>query len=132
MTDFYKKNRKKIILVAFLFFLFFGGWWNIRYNLPKTVEVAVRLFLGPTFKSSSIDFQKNKIIIKDFILADDNEVIIDVPKVEILYSKESLKNFRIEEIIVADGIANITRRKNGDINIVAAFTGNSEKNEEVM
>lgn len=131
MTDFYKKNRKKIILVTFLFFLFFGGWWNIRYNLPKTVEVAVRLFLGPTFKSSSIDFRKNKIIIKDFILADDNEVIIDVPKVEILYSKESLKNLRIEEIIVADGIANITRRKNGDINIVAAFTGNSEKNEEV-
>lgn len=130
MTDFYKKNRKKLIFVTFLFLLFFGVAWNIKYNLPKTVEVVVRLFVGPTFKSSSIEFEKEKIVIKDFILADGEEVIIDTPKVEILYSKDILKRKRIDEIIIDGGTANITRRKNGDINIVAAFTGESEPEEE--
>lgn len=130
MTDFFKRNRKKLIFVAFLFLFFFGGWWSIKYNLPKTVEVVVRLFVGPTLKSSSIDFQKNKVVIKDFVLADGDEVIIDTPEVDILYSKESLKKFRIEEIILNGGTANITRRKNGDINIVAAFAGESKEEDE--
>lgn len=129
MTDFFKINRKKLIFVTFLFLFFFGGWWAIKYNLPKTVEVVVRLFVGPTLKSSSIDFQRDKVVIKDFLLADGEEIIIDTPEVDILYSKESLKNFRIEEIILNGGIANITRRKNGDINIVAAFAGESKEEE---
>lgn len=129
MTDFFKRNRKKLIFVTFLFLFFFGGWWTIKYNLPKTVEVVVRLFVGPTLKSSSIDFQKDKVVIKDFLLADGEEVIIDTPEVDILYTKESLKNFRIEEIILNGGTANITRRKNGDINIVAAFAGESKEDE---
>ncbi len=130
MTDFFKNHRKKTIFVTFLFLLFFGGWWSVKYNLPKTVEVVVKLFVGPTFKSSSITFEKNRVVIKDFILADGDEVIIDTPQVDILYSEESLKKFRIEEIIVNGGTANITRRKNGDINIVAAFTGESEPSED--
>ena len=129
MTDFFKRNRKKLIFVTFLFLFFFGGWWTIKYNLPKTVEVVVRLFVGPTLKSSSIDFQKDKVVIKDFLLADGEEVIIDTPEVDILYTRESLKNFRIEEIILNGGTANITRRKNGDINIVAAFAGESKADE---
>lgn len=129
MTDFFKRNRKKLIFVTFLFLFFFGGWWTIKYNLPKTVEVVVRLFVGPTLKSSSIDFQKDKVVIKDFLLADGEEVIIDTPEVDILYTRESLKNFRIEEIILNGGTANITRRKNGDINIVAAFAGESKEDE---
>lgn len=129
MTDFFKRNRKKLIFVTFLFLFFFGGWWTIKYNLPKTVEVVVRLFVGPTLKSSSIDFQKDKVVIKDFLLADGEEVIIDTPEVDILYTRESLKNFRIEEIILNGGTANITRRKNGDINIVAAFAGESKEAE---
>lgn len=127
MTDFFKQHKKKTIFVTFLFLLFFGGWWTVKYNLPKTVEVVVKLFLGPTFKSSSIDFEKNRIVVKDFILADGDEIIIDTPQVDILYSKESLKKMRIEEIVINGGTANITRRKNGDINIVAAFTGSSEE-----
>ena len=131
MTEFFKKNRKKLIFVTFLFLLFFGGWWNLKYNLPKTIEVIVKIALGPTFKSSSINFEKEKIVIKDFVLADGDEVIIDTPEVDILYSKESLKKFRIEEIVINGGTANITRRKNGDINIVAAFTGGTkESNDE--
>ena len=130
MADFYKRNRKKLIFVTFLFLLFFGGWWNLKYNLPKTVEVVVRLFLGPTFKSSSIDFEKNRIVIKNFVLADGEEVIIDTPRVDILYSPESLKAMRVEEIIVNGGVANITRRENGDINIVAAFTGGTKPEDE--
>lgn len=129
MTDFFKRNRKKLIFVTFLFLFFFGGWWTIKYNLPKTVEVVVRLFVGPTLKSSSIDFQKDKVVIKDFLLADGEEVIIDTPEVDILYTRESLKNFRIEEIILNGGTANITRKKNGDINIVAAFAGESKEDE---
>ena len=129
MTDFFKRNRKKLIFVTFLFLFFFGGWWTIKYNLPKTVEVVVRLFVGPTLKSSSIDFQKDKVVIKDFLLVDGEEVIIDTPEVDILYTRESLKNFRIEEIILNGGTANITRRKNGDINIVAAFAGESKEDE---
>lgn len=129
MTDFFKRNIKKLIFVTFLFLFFFGGWWTIKYNLPKTVEVVVRLFVGPTLKSSSIDFQKDKVVIKDFLLADGEEVIIDTPEVDILYTRESLKNFRIEEIILNGGTANITRRKNGDINIVAAFAGESKEDE---
>ena len=111
MTDFFKRNRKKLIFVTFLFLFFFGGWWTIKYNLPKTVEVVVRLFVGPTLKSSSIDFQKDKVVIKDFLLADGEEVIIDTPEVDILYTRESLKNFRIEEIILNGGTAKQTHHK---------------------
>lgn len=134
MTDFCKRNRKKLIFVAFLFLFFFGGWWTIKYNLPKTVEVAVRLFLGPTFKSSSIDFLEDRIVVKNFVLADGDEVIIDTPQVDVLYYngalKETIDNLRIGEIVVNGGTANITRRANGDINIVAAFTGGTKDEEE--
>lgn len=130
MTEFCKKHKKKIIVVSFLFFLFFGGFLNLKYNLPKTVEVLTGLFVGPKFKSSKIIFDKDKIVVKDFVLQDKKEVIISSPEVEILYDDESLKNYRIKEIIMNGGQANITRRKNGDINIVAAFTGSSDDSKE--
>ncbi|WP_101475036.1 hypothetical protein [Fusobacterium sp.] len=130
MTEFVKRHKKLISVVTFLFLLFFGGIYTIKHNLPKTVEILTGAFLGPKFKSSDIIFEKNKIIVKDFILQDKDEVIIKSPEVDILYTKESLKNLRIKEIIVNGGEANITRRKNGDVNVVAAFTGGSDDKPE--
>lgn len=130
MTDFYKRHKKLMITVAFLFLLFFGGFWSVKYNLPKTVEVLTGIFLGPKFKSSNIVFEKNRIVVKDFVLQDKDEVIIKSPQVDILYGDDWLKTKRIQEIIVNGGEANITRRKNGDINVVAAFTGSSDSEEE--
>lgn len=125
MTEFYKLHKKKIIVISFLFLLFFGGYWNLRYNLPKTIEFITGIVLGAKIKSSDIVFEKNKILVKDFALEDKKDTIISAPEVEILYSKESLKKFRVEEIIVDGGQATIVREKNGDINVVAAFVGRS-------
>ena len=117
MTEFYKLHKKKIIVISFLFLLFFGGYWNLRYNLPKTIEFITGIVLGAKIKSSDIVFEKNKILVKDFALEDKKDTIISAPEVEILYSKESLKKFRVEEIIVDGGQATIVREKNGDINV---------------
>lgn len=129
MKEFYQKNKKKVIALLTTLFIFIGGYWSVVYHLPKTIEVIVQMVLGTTISSSSIEFKENKIEVKDLKIINKKEVIIDAPKVDILYSKKSLEELRIEEIIIYDGIANITREKNGDINIVAAFTGGSKENE---
>lgn len=128
MKEFYRNNKKKIITGLSLLFILAGGYWSVRYHLSKTVEVILQIALGPKISSSSIEFKKYGLIeIKDLKLVSNKKTIIDAPKVELLYSKESLKKLRIEEIIIYDGTANITREKNGDINIVAAFTGSSKE-----
>lgn len=128
MKEFYKRNKKKVITGVSILFLLLGGYWSVRYHLPKTVEVIVQIITGAKIASDSIEFTEfGKIEIKNLKLSNKNKVIIDAPKVEILYSEESLKKFRIEEIILYDGTANITREKNGDINIVAAFTGGTKE-----
>lgn len=131
MKEFYQKNKKKVIAMLTTLFVFIGGYWAVVYHLPKTIEVIVQMVLGTTISSSSIEFKENKIEVKDLKIINKKEIIIDAPKVDILYSKKSLEDLRIEEIIIYDGIANITREKNGDINIVAAFTGGTkeEKNK---
>ena len=133
MKEFYKNNKKKIITGLSLLFILAGGYWSVRYQLSKTVEIILQIALGPKISSSSIEFKEFGLIeIKDLKLINKKKTIIDAPKVELHYSKESLKKLRIEEIIVYDGIANITREKNGDINIVAAFTGDSkEENNKI-
>ncbi|MHD0317964.1 translocation/assembly module TamB domain-containing protein [Fusobacterium sp. THCT1E2] len=128
MKEFYNNNKKKIITGLSLLLILAGGYWSVRYHLSKTVEVILQIALGPKISSSSIEFKRYGLIeIKDLKLINNKKTIIDAPKVELLYSKESLKKLRIEEIIIYDGIANITREKNGDINIVAAFTGESKE-----
>lgn len=130
MKEFYQKNKKKVIALLTTLFIFLWGYWAVIYHLPKTIEVIVQMVLGTRISSSSIEFKENKIEVKDLKIINKKEIIIDAPKVDILYSKNSLENFRIEEIIIYDGIANITREKNGDINIVAAFTGGTKESEE--
>ena len=128
MKEFYKNNKKKIITGLSLLLILAGGYWSVKYHLSKTVEIILQIALGPKISSSSIEFKRYGLIeIKDLKLINNKKTIIDAPKVELLYSKESLKKLRIEEIIIYDGIANITREKNGDINIVAAFTGESKE-----
>lgn len=128
MKEFYKNNKKKIITGLSLLFILAGGYWSVRYHLSKTVEIILQIALGPKISSSSIEFKKYGLIeIKDLKLVNNKKTIIEAPKVELLYSKESLKKLRIEDIIIYDGTANITREKNGDINIVAAFTGGSKE-----
>ena len=126
MKEFYQKNKKKVITMLTTVFVFLGGYWAVVYHLPKTIEVIVQMVLGTTISSSSIEFKENKIEVRDLKIINKKEIIIDAPKVDILYSKKSLEDLRIEEIIIYDGIANITREKNGDINIVAAFTGGTK------
>lgn len=127
MKEFYQKNKKKIITFSTIFFLFIGSYWAVVYHLPKTIEVVVQMILGTKISSTSIEFKENKIEVKNLKISNKKEIIIDAPKVDILYTKESLENLRIKEIIIYDGIANITREKNGDINIVAAFTGGTKE-----
>lgn len=128
MKEFYKNNKKKLIAGLSLLLILIGGYWSVKYHLPKTIEVILQIALGPKISSSSIEFKKYGLIeIKNLKLINNKKIIIDAPKVELLYSKESLKKLRIEEIIIYDGTANITREKNGDINIVAAFTGESKE-----
>ncbi|WP_294707699.1 translocation/assembly module TamB domain-containing protein [uncultured Fusobacterium sp.] len=129
MKEFYQKNKKKVITMLTTVFVFLGGYWAVVYHLPKTIEVIVQMVLGTTISSSSIEFKENKIEVRDLKIINKKEIIIDAPKVDILYSKKSLEDLRIEEIIIYDGIANITREKNGDINIVAAFTGGTKEDK---
>lgn len=128
MKEFYKNNKKKIITGLSLLLILAGGYWSVRYHLSKTVEIILQIALGPKISSSSIEFKRYGLIeIKNLKLVNNKKTIIEAPKVELFYSKESLKKLRIEDIIIYDGTANITREKNGDINIVTAFTGGSKE-----
>lgn len=124
------KIGKKTKIVLFLIFIFLTATWNLTYNLPKTIETVTGIILGTKLKSKSIKRLGNKILIKDFQIVTKEEKILDTPLVEIVFTKENLKKFRVDEIIVNSGEANITRLKGGDINIVRAFAGESKEEEK--
>lgn len=125
IENFYKNHKKITIVCSSIFIFLFFLFLNLKYNLPKTVEFMTNMILGTKFISSDIEFKKDKIIIKDFILRRKDEDIIIAP--EVLIDIEGIiKTGRIKEISVENGESNITRYKNGDVNIVAAFTGDSK------
>lgn len=125
-----EKIGKKTKIIIFLILIFLTIAWNLTYNLPKTIERVTGIVLGTKLKSKSIKKMGNKILIEDFEIVTKDEKIIATPLVEIVFSKENLKKLRIDEIIVNGGVANITRLKGGDINIVRAFTGESKEKEK--
>ena len=86
MKEFYQKNKKKVITMLTTLFVFLGGYWAVVYHLPKTIEVIVQMVLGTTISSSSIEFKDNKIEVRDLKIINKKEIIIDAPKVDILYS----------------------------------------------
>lgn len=120
------EKYKKIIFIALPIFIFLSGGLLVKYNLPKLVEVILKLALGPTISSQEIKFPKfGEIDIKDVVLSKGNDTMVKAPQVVITYSKESLKNFRLKEINVENPWVHIER--NGEnVNIVNAFSSGGE------
>lgn len=116
------EKYKKLIFIFLPIFIFLSGGLLIKYNLPKIVELILKVAVGPTISSQEIKFPKfGEIDITDVVLSDKNKVIVKAPKVIITYSKESLKNFRLKEIDVKKPWVHIVRE--GDkVNIVDAFS----------
>ncbi|MGL5088676.1 MAG: translocation/assembly module TamB domain-containing protein [Cetobacterium sp.] len=113
---------KKLIFVTFPLFIFLSGALLIRINLPKIVEIILKVAIGPTISSQEIKFTKfGEIEIKKLVLSKNDKDIIRAPKVIITYSKESLKNFRLKEINLENPWIHI-ERKGSVVNIVEAFS----------
>lgn len=116
------EKYKKIIFIFLPLFILLSGGLLVKYQLPKIVEVILKVVVGPTISTQEIKFPKfGEIDIKNLTLSKDKKVIIASPSVKILYSKESLKKLRLQEIIVNDPWVNI-HRKGEDVNIVDAFS----------
>lgn len=119
---FFKKNKKKFFLVYLpLFFILVGGY-SIKYHLPKVVELILRVTVGPKISSDKITFVKfGEIEVENVVIKEKKEVLVKSPKVKIFYTKESLKNLRLKEILVYDPDVYLVR-KDSDVNIVSAFS----------
>lgn len=116
------EKYKKLIIISLPIFIFLSGGLLIKYNLPKVVELILKIAVGPTISSQEIKFSKfGEIDITDVVLSKGEDIIVKAPKVVITYSKESLKNFRIKEINVERPWVHI-ERKGENINIVDAFS----------
>uniref|UniRef100_UPI002629039A hypothetical protein n=1 Tax=uncultured Cetobacterium sp. TaxID=527638 RepID=UPI002629039A len=116
------EKYKKIIFIFLPIFILLSGGLLVKYQLPKIVEVILKVVVGPTISTQEIKFPKfGEIDIKNLTLSKGKKVIIASPSVKILYSKESLKKLRLQEIIVNDPWVNI-HRKGEDVNIVDAFS----------
>lgn len=120
------EKYKKLIIVSLSIFIFLSGGLLIKYNLPKVVEIILKIAVGPTISSQEIKFPKfGEIDITDVVLSKGDDVIVKAPKVVITYSKESLKNFRLQEINVEKPWVHI-ERKGENVNIVDAFSSGSK------
>lgn len=124
------EKYKKIIFIALPFFIFLSGGLLVKYNLPKVVEVILKLALGPTISSQEIKFPKfGEIDIRDVVLSKGDDTMVKAPKIIIKYSKESLKKFRLTEINVENPWVHI-ERKAENVNIVNAFSSGGEPNPD--
>ena len=123
------ENHKRLKIVFFSLFIFLSGGLLVKYNLPKVVEIILKLAVGPTISSQEIKFPKfGEIDITNVVLSKGNDIIVKAPKVVITYSKNSLKNFRLEDIDVENPWVNI-ERKGENVNIVDAFSSGDKKGE---
>ncbi|MGL5961885.1 MAG: hypothetical protein ACRCZ0_08015, partial [Cetobacterium sp.] len=112
---------KKFIIIVFPLFIFLSGGLFVKYNLPKIVEIVLKLALGPTISSQEIKFPKFGVIdITEVSLSKGNDTMVQAPKVIITYSKD-FKNFRLKEIKVLNPKVHI-ERKGSNVNIVEAFS----------
>ncbi|WP_407536160.1 hypothetical protein [Cetobacterium somerae] len=120
------EKYKKLIIISLSIFIFLSGGLLIKYNLPKVVEIILKIAVGPTISSQEIKFPKfGEIDITDVVLSKGDDVIVKAPKVVITYSKESLKNFRLKEINVEKPWVHI-ERKGESVNIVDAFSSGTK------
>lgn len=120
------EKYKKLIIISLSIFIFLSGGLLIKYNLPKVVEIILKTAVGPTISSQEIKFPKfGEIDITDMVLSKGDDVIVKAPKVVIIYSKESLKNFRLKEINVEKPWVHI-ERKGESVNIVDAFSSGTK------
>ena len=116
------EKYKKLIIILLSLFIFLSGGLLVKYNLPKIVELILKVAVGPTISSQEIKFPKfGEIDITDVVLSKGDDTIVKAPKVIITYSKESLKNFRLNEIKVENPWVHI-ERKGESVNIVDAFS----------
>lgn len=120
------EKYKKLIFIFLPIFIFLSGGLLIKYNLPKVVEIILRVAIGPTISSQEINFPRFGIIeVRGLVLSSKKNVIVKAPKVVINYSRESLRNFRLEKIDVENPWVNI-ERKGSNVNIIEAFSNGKE------
>lgn len=102
----------------------------IKYQLPKTVEIILRLVVGPKISSSKIKFIKfGEIEIQNVKIEKKGEKIVEAPKVLIEYDKESLKKLRLKRIKVFSPKVYLIK-KNNNINIIEAFSSGEKSNKK--
>lgn len=120
---------KKIFYIVIPLVFIWGIYYTAINNLPWVVEKILKIAVGPEISSSSIKFPKfGEIDIKDVKLKTLGKTIIAAPEIKITYSKESLLNFKLDEINVYNPEVIIVR-KDSDINIVNAFSSGSSSEE---
>lgn len=91
------------------------------YQLPAVIRAIVLGKYGTEISIESIDFPRfGEIVAKNIKIKRDNKILATSEKVDILYNKNSLKNLKVEKVIVEKAKAYIVRR--GEyINISEAF-----------
>ncbi|WP_297596409.1 hypothetical protein [uncultured Cetobacterium sp.] len=123
------EKYKKLIIISLSFFILLSGGLLVKYELPKIVEVVLKIAVGPTISIQEIKFPKfGEIEATGVILSDKKNVIVKAPEVKIMYSKNSLKQFRLEEIKVNNPWVHIDR-KGSDINIIEAFSSGGSSSD---
>ena len=125
----FEKHKKLSILFLSFFIFLFSSFLIIKYELPKVVQLILKIAVGPSISSEKILFPKfGEIEIFNLTLSNDGKVIIKAPKVFIYYSKESLKEFRLEKIDVDNPWINIVR-KDDEVNIIEAFSNGKDNSD---
>lgn len=116
------ENKKKIVFILLPFFILFGGGLFVKNNLPKVLEVILKIAVGPTISTKEIKFPKfGEIDVEGLIISEKGEELVSASEVKLIYSKESLKKFRLKEIIVENPDVFI-KRDGSNVNIVEAFS----------
>ena len=133
MKDLLRRYHKYLVTfgIALLFMIFGSLYMIVRYNLPQTVRTIILELVGADIESTSISFKEGGLIeVRDVTLKDGDELILDAPLVEISYKISHLIRGRIDEIRVVNPEVWITRDADNNINIVDAFIGGSNEDDE--
>lgn len=120
--NFTKKISKKVKILAYSMGFIISLFLLLSFNMERVIEKTVGIFLGSKIKVENIEMSLNKISIGKLELLDKNEdVLLEVPNINIFYSWNSIKNKSLEKVLVENPKLFVKRDKNGDFNLKELF-----------
>lgn len=126
--NFFKALPKKIKFLIYFTIFIVAFFLLIKFNIEIIAEKTVGLFLKPKVKIENIDVSFKGMKIENLKLIDDKQnILVDLPSIDVKYSLNSIVNKSIESLLIENPKIFIVRDKEGKINFNDFFKKKEKK-----